>query len=515
METNKRYKLLLISPEHTYRNMWTLKEVAELMGTKTAAYPLALPLLASLTPENYSIKLVDEEVERIPFNFKADIVGITSMVTNVKRGYEIADKFRKKGVTVIMGGSFTTINHKVSLEHADSVVIGEAEMIWKKLLSDFEKGNLKKIYKDNNVPDITNIPLPRWELVDIKKLLCINVQVSRGCPFSCDFCCVTKVYGFKQRYRSIDNVIEEIKSLPLKRLSFVDDNLTANKKYARELMKRLKPLKVTWTCLCSIDVANDEKLLNDMADAGCTSILIGLESLNPEGLKEVSKKHQDPEKFKNSIMRIHNAGIHVIGSFIVGFDSDKEEAYERIYKYCIENNISLVMLNMLTVFSGTRLYDKMKKKKRLLPVNPEYLNGIFPSMKYKNFDTYRIFDLYWKTLRKIYNYDSIKIIMDNLFKNGKFIYKRGNIVTVREKIIFCLNLAKYIFLSFKSDRIKFFIDIMKLVSEKKLSLDMAFEYLILILGIDIYLRKYSKRQKEFKRKLKNMISISDRGDVNE
>ncbi len=433
MKKHGRYSLLLISPRHAYRNMWTLKEVGHLVDKKVTSYPLALPTIAAMTPDHYDIRLVDEEMEPVPFDEKPDLVGISSMVTNTGRAYEIADRFRERGAAVVMGGPHTTLRYKESLDHADSVVVGEAEGLWEVLLEDFENNRLETMYKAKKRISLGRVPIPRWDLVDTGQVLSLNVQISRGCPNACEFCCVTRMFGSRQRYRDIDNVVEELKALPLKQVAFVDDNFTADKDYVRDLMRRMRPMGISWTCLAGVDVSNDRELLRAMADAGCNSILLGFESLNPQSLSEARKSQNRIEDYELTIQRIHRSGIHVIGAFVVGFDADTLEAFDQICAFADRNNISYVMLNMLTAFPGTGLYRRMKKQGRLLHVSPELLNGMFPSFRYKNMSEVDIFTRYFDTLERLYAFRDLRRKALNVLGTGCF-RRRKTGVGVAEKL---------------------------------------------------------------------------------
>lgn len=420
-KNRKKYKLFLIIPKLKYQHYGTQKELGKLMGKKNSVFSLALSIIASFTPEHYKIKIINEEIKSIPFHEQPDLVGITTPFTTINRCFEIADEFRAKEVPVIMGGFYATFMTDEVLKHSNSVVLGETEGIWQKVLEDFEKGELKRIYKADKVYDFKRMPVPRWDLVDTKNLAFIGVQVSRGCPYGCDFCIVTKLFGRKQRYRDIDNVIEELKSLSNKRVFFVDDNFTFNKRYAKELMTKIKGLGLSWVCQSTIEIADDEKLLNEMYNAGCISVFIGFESLNPDSLIESKKYQNDIENYEKAIQKIHSKGIHIIASFMVGFDSDTNNVFDDIYKFTERNNILFTLISVLTVAPGTDLYERYKKENRLLNIEPELFNGSFPCVKYKNISILDMYDNYYSTLRKIFSIKSMGKKVINLIEAG--IYK--------------------------------------------------------------------------------------------
>ncbi|HSN50363.1 MAG TPA: cobalamin-dependent protein, partial [Bacteroidales bacterium] len=248
--TSAKYKLLLISPRQRYINYPAHPELAKIFGKKRLMIPLSLPTVAALTPDHYEIRIVDEEMEAIPANYKPDIVGITTLAATINRAFELGNQYRLKGVKVVFGGPYASFMTDDALLHADSVVIGEAEGLWERCLADFEAGKMEKLYRaDVSVPYKSQKP-PRWDLVNMKDIFQVAIQVSRGCPFNCEFCIVSQMFGRKMRYREIANVVDEIRSLPSKYVFFVDDNLTINKAYAKELMKAIMPLKISWGCMC-------------------------------------------------------------------------------------------------------------------------------------------------------------------------------------------------------------------------------------------------------------------------
>lgn len=499
----KRYSLLLINPRRKYRYHWDLKEICEIMGKRNAVSPLALPTVAALTPENYDITIIDEEIQDLDISgLCPDIVGLTAIIPNVKRGYAIADAFRAKGVTVVMGGAQVSFNVEESLTHADAVVIGEAEGVWQQCLRDFEAGRLAKTYAAPQRPAFTTSPVPRWDLVATDKVMALGVQVSRGCPYKCDFCLVRNLFGERHRYRDVDNVIEEIKSLPKKQITFVDDNLTAHKPYARELMKRLKPLGVSWMCQASLDVASDEQLLRDMAEAGCTSILIGFESVNPSSLTETHKFHNRINQYEDAVKRIHGVGIHVVGSFIVGFEADSLDAFDRVYEFTKRNNISYIMLNVLTAYPGTDLYARMLEAGRMADIDPDLLNGIFPTMQYRTMSQTDLFHKYFETLEKMFDYRHVQDKIIPVLRTGAFTkFNEGEIGT-REKILSILHLVRKCLLTRDKSARRLFGSLLGLALRGVAPPGVVVEYLLFVMSFHGYLQYTRSHRDEILQKIR-------------
>lgn len=472
------------------------------MGKRTAVHPLALPTIAAMTPDYYDITIIDEEMEPMRFDTVPDLVGLTALGPSITRGYEIADRFRAMGVPVVMGGAQVSFDVEETLKHADTVIIGEAEGIWEKCLSDFENGCMAKTYKRDSRHEFERSPRPRWELVDTDNVMALGVQASRGCPYACEFCLIRNMFGPGQRYRDLDDLVAEIESLPKKQITFVDDNLTANKAYCRKLMQRLKPLGVSWMCQSSLDLYRDDELLRDMAEAGCTSILLGIESLDPNSLQEANKLQNKVEEYEEGIRRIHSHGIHVIGSFIVGFEADRLEAFDNIYDFTVRNNISLIMLNVLTAYPGTDLYEHMKQAGRINNVDPDLLNGIYPTMQYRNISQTDMFHKYFETLAKMFSYEVVHEKAVKVFDNGAFQSYNDGDISVKDKFFSLMYLLRKFMLTTDRGKRRFFRDLMSLVFKKKASIGNIVEFLLLISSFNGYLQFTADHRMEILEKIK-------------
>lgn len=365
-KTGGKMKLKLISPGFRDMRSTEFKALMYRFWFPT----LSLPMIAALTPDNFEISFCDELFERLDFNEDVDIVGITGMTAQICRAYEIADRYREKGVPVIIGGIHASTLPEEAGMHADCVIIGEAENIWPEAIRDFMEGNLRPVYKSMDYVELDNIPWAKREIYtgkNIPKSSSINsVQTSRGCPFDCSFCSVTRFFGNKYRLRPVDNVIEEIKSLKGKFVSLVDDNIIGSQKYAEELFIKLSELGFYWTGQSSINIADNDKLLDLCARSGCNGLLIGIESIDEENLKSINKKVNRVYKYMESIKKIQDKGIKVLGSFILGLDEDDASVFERTIKFIKETDIAVPIFNILTPYPGTRIYNKLMEENRII-----------------------------------------------------------------------------------------------------------------------------------------------------
>jgi len=491
--SHSRKRIFLVLPGQKYVNYYGQTELCKMMGKKKFMLSLAMPMIAAITPPEYDVRIVDEELEPLP-NEIPEIVGISALATTAKRAYEIGDWYRSQGVKVIIGGPYVSFMTDEAINHADAIVIGEAEGSWRQCLKDFEQGNLQKIYDTHEYCDFKEIPPPRWDLVDMKKVFQVGIQVSRGCPYKCEFCLVTNLFGNKMRYRDISNVVQEIKSLPVRKMLFVDDNLTANKRYAHELMKALNPLKISWGCMSSIEIAKEDELLSEMNNAGCFNILIGFESLNAGSLFETKKKqNRDALIYEDSIKKIHSHGIHITASFVIGFDNDTLEEFDRLYEFTQRTGLSYVNFNILGAPFGSELQKRLTAEGRMYDIDTDMMGGLFPCIHYYKMSQIELFDKYLETLTKIYSYESVYEKAKILFGDGYFIksYNDGNpSVGFRAKLVFKL-LKEFLFTTEPFKR-RFFLYMISLIKQNKAAIDMGLSHILSMVSYHKHIKKLIK-----------------------
>jgi radical SAM superfamily enzyme YgiQ (UPF0313 family) len=329
--------------------------------------PLALPILAAVSPPGITVRLFDEAVEDVNLNLEADLVGLSSITATATRAYALADHFRSRGIPVVMGGVHPSSLPEEALVHCDSVAIGEAENLWPRILEDAGAGRLKKIYQNSLPFPLEDLPAPRWDLLTARKyFIPQTVQVSRGCPVSCSFCSVSSYFGRSHRTRPLAQVLEEIKALPRKLFIFVDDNIAGDPAMAKELFSAMIPLKKKWVAQASLSIADDAQLLNLAARSGCIGLLIGFESLSHDVLRSIGKRVNLQRRYEEVIKEIHARRIHIQGSFIFGFDGDTPEAIHTTVEFVKQTRLTGVNFCHLTPFPGTRLFDELEKEGRIL-----------------------------------------------------------------------------------------------------------------------------------------------------
>jgi radical SAM superfamily enzyme YgiQ (UPF0313 family) len=356
-------KLLLVLPRNE-RGYWN--KVSK--SGKAGFVRLSLPVIAALTPSHWEVEILDSRAEKVDYGRKADLVGITAFTAEIPSAYEIADGFLARGVPVVLGGIHVTFMPDEALAHAAAVVVGEAENLWADVIADAEKGELKRVYKSDKPVTMENMPVPRRDLLNRKMYVSgfNTVNASRGCPNNCHYCAVTEFFGNKYKTRNVDDVISEIQGLDSTDIFFVDDNITGKPEYAKELFRRLIPLKRAWGGQTTINTAKDKELLDLYAKSGGKYAFIGFETLSKKNLKTMRKSWNTPENYKAAIKTIHGAGINILASFIFGMDDDTKDVFKETVDFIMESGLDAAQFHILTPFPGTRLYAEMDKAGRIV-----------------------------------------------------------------------------------------------------------------------------------------------------
>ena len=328
---------------------------------------LGLGLLAAQTPSDIEIIYTDDIVQ--PFDLDRDVkdvdlVGISVDSKTARRAYDIAARYRQRGIKVVMGGIHPTALPDEALLHADSVVIGEADKLWGKVVADFQAGELQPRYA-GGWPDLAGIPWARRDVFRSRKYIPFQVvQTMRGCPYPCEFCSVSTANGTTLRMRPVDDVVGEFKTLG-SRLLFADDNVMIHRKYAEELFSRLADLGKSWVGQCSLAAIQHEPNIALMARSGCKGLFVGLESIDEATLALTGKKQNRPEHYEEIIGRLREYGIGTWASFVFGFDTDDTEVFDRTVEFGIKARLTMASFAILTPYPGTRLYRRLADEGRL------------------------------------------------------------------------------------------------------------------------------------------------------
>jgi radical SAM superfamily enzyme YgiQ (UPF0313 family) len=396
-------RILIVLPTTVYKDGQLLKSKQRwIMG-------LALPYMAALTPPWVKVELIDDRMDEINYEAGYDLVGISTTIATASRAYQIAGEFRGRGVAVVMGGFHATLLPEECLQHCDAVVEGEAEYVWPELLEDFKAGRMKQRYKADRFHDLRNLPLPKWDLLDRKKYFVplLPLQTTRGCPFNCSFCEVPIFYGGHYRHRPIGEVIEDIKNIPTKKVQIVDDNLTGNREYARELFKAMIPLKVRWSCLWTINTSRDEELLDLAVKAGVYHVNIGIESISQNSLNFMNKRQNKVKDYVDMLRKLERRNIFYSLNFMFGLDEDTEEIFDETLDFLRQVRAPLVFFNTVTPREGTPMRTRLVEEGRVFnPLADRHL-GMECLFIPKNMSPVQVEEGVWSCFRKYYSLPGI------------------------------------------------------------------------------------------------------------
>ncbi len=376
-------KILLVSPERERK-----KEEAFLFKLSF----LNLPYVAAVTPPDIEVRIVDEAFEKVDFGEKVDLVGLTAQTPVAPRAYQIAGEFRKKGIPVVMGGVHASMLPEEALQHVDAVVIGEAEETWPQLIEDFKKGQMKRIYRANGFVSPSGLPLPKRDLLNPHFYFPLKLlETTRGCPHHCDFCGVSKFFGYRYRIRPLSEIDKELSTLfkkgpvmpPLfkkalsllnrdllyffkrRLLYIIDSNVAGDRRFALELASLLKDYDLLWYGHAPVSIAFDQKLLEGFSQSGCIAVNLGFESFSLKNLKTMGKGFNQPSHYAEAVKRIHDYGIGIMGTFMVGLDDDDPGVFQRIIDFCIESKLDWALTFIMAPYPGTESFQRLEKEGRI------------------------------------------------------------------------------------------------------------------------------------------------------
>jgi len=374
---------------------------------------MTLPYVSALTPRDIEVQIKDDMLEEITFREKCDLVGLSFMSHQAPRAYQLAAGFRQRGIPVVMGGFHATLATEECQEHADALVLGEAEEAWPRLLRDFQAGRLAPQYQSPKFSDLKNLPVPRYDLLDLKryKLLNIPSQTTRGCPYACSYCEVTQVYGGKFRHRPVEEVIQEIKEIQQLTGSnfiyFVDDNFVAHRRHSMEIMERLIPLNLIYGCLANASVGDDSEVLDLMARSGCLHVNIGMESISPESLTAINKKHNKVKDYERQFRALRDRGIGFSVNVMFGLDGDRPDIFDTTVDFLIKIKAPVSFMFILAPRPGTKIRDQLIQEGRIFDHDWTDYCGFRVVYHPKYMTVRQLEEGYWRANRKFYSLLSI------------------------------------------------------------------------------------------------------------
>ncbi|MBN2881351.1 DUF4070 domain-containing protein [Candidatus Woesearchaeota archaeon] len=439
MHTKKEFQdknILMVYPKYP-DTFWSFKHVLKFISKKAAFPPLGLMTVSSMLPKNWNKRLIDLNIKNLSEKdiLWADFVFISAMIVQKDSAQEIINLCNKLGKTVIAGGPVFTTGHE-KFTGVDHYILNEAEITLPLFLEDLKKGELKKIYSSYDRPDITKVPVPDWKLINMKKYATMPVQYSRGCPFDCEFCDIIIMNGRTPRTKTPSQFVAEFQALYNAGwrggIFVVDDNFIGNKLNVKKMLTELidwqKKHKYPFQLLteASVNLADDEELMNLMTEANFSKVFLGIETPDADSLNECSKTQNATRSVDLAVKKIHNHGLQVMAGFIVGFDNDKDNIFERQIEFIQKTGVVTAMVGVLQALPKTRLWQRLKEEGRLLKDShgentSAYLNFI-PKM-----DPAKLIEGYKKILSTIYSpkeyYERIQVLIDDYVPKFKAKFK--------------------------------------------------------------------------------------------
>lgn len=430
-------KILLVYPRYS-ETFWGFKYALKFIGLKAAFPPLGLLSIAAMLPPEWEKKLVDMNVHKLKDTDlkEADYVMISAMSIQLQSAQEVIARCKALGVKTIAGGPLFTAEPE-KFQDVDHLVLNEGEITLVPFLEDLEKGTARHIYTTTEHPSLDRTPIPLWDLIDLRDYATMNLQFSRGCPYDCEFCDITALFGHKPRLKTAAQVLGELDALYecgwRGGVFIVDDNFIGNKAY---LKREILPAMISWMerhrnpfwyiTEASINLADDEELMLLMQEAGFTSVFVGIETPDEGSLKECNKYHNVNRDMIACVKKIQNYGMQVSGGFIVGFDNDTPSIFERQINFIQRSGIVTAMVGLLQAPVGTKLFKRLKKEKRLLPnpsfsgSNTDLSTNFIPKMNMQ-----KLVEGYQKIVTTIYEPKHYYARVLEFFKEFKPAYKRG------------------------------------------------------------------------------------------
>jgi radical SAM superfamily enzyme YgiQ (UPF0313 family) len=418
---------LLIYPQfpETY---WSFKYALKFLGKRAAQPPLGLMTVAALLPKDWQKRLVDTNVERLRERDLewADVVLLSGMHIQSEALVAIVERCKARGLRTVVGGPIASSLPAAELK-ADHVVIGEAESLISALANDLVAGTAKPVYQADERPEMQTSPLPDLSLIKMNRYTTMTVQYSRGCPFNCEFCDIIEIYGRRPRTKAVEQVLAELDQLHAAgwrdTVFIVDDNFIGNKAHAKELLAALAEWRrehvggFNFLTEASLNLADDTELLQLMKDAGFTSVFLGIETPDVSGLIATNKLQNTRRSLLESVATIQSYGIQVMGGFILGFDTDKEDIFDRMVEFIQTSGIPIAMVGLLQAMPGTQLFRRLWREGRIVDAGGGNNTGVHLNFL-PHMDATRLVEGYRSVLKRIYGceayYDRVKVYLNRI-----------------------------------------------------------------------------------------------------
>jgi len=370
---------------------------------------LSLSVLAGLTPPGHEVSIVEEEFESPPTAEHWDLVGMTTMTANSARAYRFARRFRECGAKVVLGGVHPSVLPNEASKHADAIVIGEAEGVWERVVSDAQHNRLQQFYR-NEQPDLSMSPFPVRK--PLRRLFglppsLMPIMSTRGCAYNCEFCCVHRVYGHKARHVPIPHIVSDIARNEPKLIMFLDDNIGVDRAYSLALFEALRPLRKRWCGQATLRFILDEELFAAAVRSGLKGVFVGVETIEPEARTGLRKLLGSMREYDEAVRRCRAAGIMFHASLIFGLDDQTPRVFERTLDFLARNSVPSISANMLTPYPGTQLFDRLKRENRILHTNWTYYDHLTVCFQPKNMSVEELGERHLAFCREFLSWSSI------------------------------------------------------------------------------------------------------------
>jgi radical SAM superfamily enzyme YgiQ (UPF0313 family) len=353
-------KIDIVHPAH-YRQDGSLVQSRKWYDRVGAYMPhLGPPLLAALTPAKHEVRLVEEYLEDVNFDSDADVIAISGQIMQFDRCVDLSREYRKRGKKTVLGGYLPSMLPDRVEGLFDTIVVGEGDEVWPRLLLDIEQNKLRPRYQAEGAVDLSNLPVPRYDLIKRDRIVVYPVQATRGCPFECTYCSIAAVFHGGYRHHPVEHILRDIEATKSKNIYFCDDNLCEDVKFADELFTAMAGYPQRWGTQTTINVALHPQLLKKARNAGCTLLALGVETLSAKNLEDVNKTFQTIDKYAEGFQRIMDAGISPHALIIFGLPDDKHDTFRRTVDYLEKLKVPITQFFILTPYPGTPTGDKIQ-----------------------------------------------------------------------------------------------------------------------------------------------------------
>lgn len=374
---------------------------------------LGPPLIAALTPPHHEVRVIEEYLEDINFESDADLVALSGQIMQYDRCCDISREFRKRGKKTVLGGYLPSMLPDRVEDHFDAIVIGEGDEMWPKLLGDIERGQLKKRYHQVKPVDISNLPVPRYDLLKKDRVVVYPVQATRGCPFRCEYCSIAAVFDGGYRKRPVEQILRDVEATGSKNINFCDDNLCEDVKFAAKLFTAMAGSKIRWGTQTTINVARHPKLLKLAKQSGCVLMALGVETISARNLEEVNKTFHAIDQYAEGFRRIMDAGISPHALIIFGLPEDNSETFKRTVDYLENLKVPIGQFFILTPYPGTPTGEAIWESGKVFDKRLSRLREPYVVYQPDLLTPAQLRDGWWSVLERFYSLSSIakRIVM--------------------------------------------------------------------------------------------------------